>query len=200
MGPCFLLSLSIWVQPSNLDSPFPALRLQFQSQPCEVDARGTYRWRYEARGRRQEAGGRRREEGPPVLRCTYSPTSPTARAIEQLRAVQYSSFVQKQKCPHHCPLPRLTGRSSTGKKVRQGQAGRRASSCQCQSISHRSIFEGGGQLPGQVNPSTSPAPCLPYSALLCPSIPFWGTQVPRYLPESGRCAFPPFLQRQSPHE
>lgn len=88
-------------------SSFPAsLHFQLRFQPCEDDAQ-------QSRcagggGTRQEAGERRGQQ--------FLPT----RAFEHV-------CLESKGAP---PLPRLTGRSSAGKKVRQGQGGSRASSCQ----------------------------------------------------------------------
>lgn len=97
--------------------------------------------------RGQKAGGRR-EEGPAVLPyCVCARLS----KIEK----PYLPYLEQEGAP---PLPRLTGRSSAGKKVRQGQARRRASSVNQSSVNF------GGQ-----SQSVNPSVCLsaPPSASGC---------------------------------
>lgn len=98
--------------------------------------------------RGQEAGGRR-EEGPSVLAYCVC-----ARLSKIEKPYLPYKYLEQKGAP---PLPRLTGRSSAGKKVRQGQARRRASS-----VNQSSVNFGGKPRSVSVNPSV----CLP----VCPSI------------------------------
>lgn len=170
-GPLFAWpqTLSIWVQPSTLCSsfqfPVSSPHFQFRFQPCEDVAQ-------EARGPsggswRQEAG---EEEGPAVL--AY------ARAHLSNIDKPYLPYLEQESAP---PLPRLTGRSSAGKKVRQGQARRRASS-----VNQSSFNFGGGQ-----SRSVNPSVCLsaPPSASGCDYL------VHKNL-GTAACLL---LERQSPH-
>lgn len=95
----------------NFESLFPTARLQFQFQPCEYEARGT-KWR---RGRRQEAG----ERGGAISSCLHAHLSNRLEPYLALLDLTQQYTALSRIAPL---LPRLTGRSSTGKKVRQGQA------------------------------------------------------------------------------
>lgn len=148
-GPLFPMA-PFCVSPSG-SSPqlcVPVSSFQFSSQspfPVPVPALRGRRPAVTMRGwRRQEAGERRGQRFLP------------ARAIEHVGRYLPCPSLHHLYCTLRAevpapPLPRLTGRSSAGKKVRQGQAGSRASSCQ---ISHRSVLEADQPLGLPVCPST----------------------------------------------